>query len=120
MDLLEVDTREECRILSYNFVGIHFICLDLLRKLRSALHDTLVPYISEEYIKQEDQLPLIAGYIVAVAGKSSDGIGKMAGGQGKESILGRAGDVMKDFIEMDSQHNTVPYLQRFGIFPITV
>ena len=120
MDLLEVDTREECRILSYNFVGIHFICLDLLRKLRSALHDTLVPYISEEYIKQEDQLPLIAGYIVAVAGKSSDGIGKMAGGQGKESILGRAGDVMKDFIEMDSQHNTVPYLQRFGICPTTV
>ena len=120
MDSLEVKTREECQSLSYNFVGIHFVCLDLLRKLRSALHDTLVPHISEEYIKQEDQLPLIAGYIVAVAGKSSDGIGKMAGGHGKESILGRAAAVMKDFVEMDSQHNTVSYLRRSGTFPSTV
>ena len=120
MDLLEINTRKECQSLSYNLVGIHFICLDLLRRLRSALHDTLVSYISEEYIKQEDQLPLIAGYIIAVAGKSSDGLGQMAGGHGKESILGRAGAVMKDFIEADSQHNTVPYIRSPGIFSATV
>ena len=98
MELLERDMTADCRSLDYDYFMMHFQCMRLLRKLRSALYKTLVRHIGHWYIGRDDQLPLIAGYIIAVAVLSKNTIFAMTGGHGEGTMLEMAGAVMKDFI----------------------
>ncbi|KAI9738395.1 MAG: hypothetical protein M1834_008898 [Cirrosporium novae-zelandiae] len=91
---------EENRLI-FNYFGLHRRCIELLRSLRTELHDKLVQYNGPQYIENESQLPCIPLYVLLAAMNS----GKAALQMGIKSVmthslmLTRSGNLMKEFLE---------------------
>ncbi|KAI9766307.1 MAG: hypothetical protein M1839_004922 [Geoglossum umbratile] len=88
--------------LRYDYLSVHFRCLDLLRALRAALDEDLKRCFGAEYLEREDQLSNIAGYIIMTAARAEEiagSIRELKGVKTRSTIFVRAGGVMKKFIE---------------------
>ena len=85
-----------CKILTIDYLEIHFLCLELLRRLREALRGTLIQF-DTNYVKANNQLPLVAGYILHVAALTTYNRGMEAG----EVILKQAATLVEEFIESE-------------------
>jgi hypothetical protein len=92
----------EAPALTYDYLGMHFECMDLLRSLRTQLQDRLVVYFGPEAIKNEDQLCFIVGLILEVAyssQKSAASIRELEGYVSYSKMLEQASETVEKVIK---------------------
>ena len=54
-------------MLRYDYISMHFRCLELLRQLRDEIDEDLKSQFGPEYLEREDQLSNLVGYILMAA-----------------------------------------------------
>ena len=70
MQLLEVFRSAllaEHKVLRYDYISMHFRCLDFLRQLRAEIDGDLKSQYGPGYLEREDQLSNLVGYILTAA-----------------------------------------------------
>ncbi len=70
MQLLEIFRSAllaEQKVLRYDYISMHFRCLDFLRLLRVEIDEELKSQFGPEYLEREDQLSTLVGYILMTA-----------------------------------------------------
>lgn len=92
---------EEMHLL-FDYFDIHRRGIELLRKLKTGLHEDMVEYFGEEYIEDDSQLPFIVGYIFDIvhgADKAAEHLELQNHGS---KILSKASDILKEFLETEN------------------
>ena len=64
LEALESALLTEYTVLRYDYITMHFRCLDFLRHLRDEVDEDLKNQFGAEYLEREDQLSTLAGYIL--------------------------------------------------------
>lgn len=70
LDALQVGLAVEAQGLHFNYLNMHFRCIELLHTLRNELHEKFVHYWGPQYLEHDGQISNIAGYIICVASES--------------------------------------------------
>lgn len=102
LDALQVGLAVEAKGLHFNYLDMHFRCIELLHTLRTELHEKFVHYWGPQYLEHDGQISSIAGYIIYVASesqklvKASKELRKADVGS---DILLNAGRVVKAFLD---------------------
>lgn len=102
LDALQVGLAVEAKGLHFNYLEMHFKCIELLHTLRNDLHEKFVHYWGPQYLEHEGQISNIAGYIIYVASesqklvKASKELRKADVGS---DMLLKAGRVVKAFLD---------------------
>ncbi len=100
MTALESCILEELPKLMFDYFSFHTRSLELLRNLRSSLHESLVKYIGPQYLDNESQLPFVAMHVLSIASSAQE-ITKQIRTRAETSsvILEAAGSVVQAFID---------------------
>lgn len=102
LDALQAGLAVEAKGLHFNYLDMHFKCIELLHTLRNELHEKFVHYWGPQYLEHDGQISSIAGYIIYVASesqklvKASKELRKADVGS---DILIKAGSVVKAFLD---------------------
>ncbi|KAK0518686.1 hypothetical protein OC835_007765, partial [Tilletia horrida] len=64
MDSLAARLAREDTMLSIDFVKLHLDCVDLLRRIRPVLHDSLVENNGPDYLPDDSQLPNLVSWVL--------------------------------------------------------
>ncbi|KAK0555304.1 hypothetical protein OC844_006076, partial [Tilletia horrida] len=64
MDTLAARLAREDTMLSIDFVKLHLDCIDLLRRIRPILHDSLVENNGPDYLPDDSQLPNLVSWVL--------------------------------------------------------
>lgn len=65
LQILRIGIQDEMIELAFDYLTLHRTCWHLLRSVRDRCHDQLVAQFGPTYIKEENQLSRITGYILA-------------------------------------------------------
>ena len=63
LEVLRSALLAEYKVLCYDYIPMHFRCLDFLRKLREEIDEDLRSQFGPDYLEREDQLSTAVGYI---------------------------------------------------------
>ncbi|MCJ1407255.1 hypothetical protein MMC19_001326 [Ptychographa xylographoides] len=64
LELLRSALTVEYKALRYDYISMHFRCLQFLRELRDLIDEDLRSQFGPEYLEREDQLSTLVGYIL--------------------------------------------------------
>jgi len=64
LELFRVALVSEYKVLRYDYISMHFRCLDFLRQLRIEIDEDLRTNFGPDYLEREDQLSNLVGYIL--------------------------------------------------------
>lgn len=102
LDALQVGLAVEAKGLHFNYLDMHFKCIELLHTLRNELHEKFVHYWGPQYLEHDGQISTIAGYIIHVASESQKLVKASKELRNEEvgsDVLLKAGRVVKAFLD---------------------
>ena len=67
LEILRSALLVEYKVLRYDYISMHYRCLDFLRQLRVEIDEDLKSQFGPEYLEREDQLSNLVGYILMAA-----------------------------------------------------
>lgn len=92
---------EEMHLL-FDYFGTHERGIQLLRKLKAAVHEDMVEYFGENYIEDDSQLPYVVGYIFDVVSGSDKAAEQLDLPNHGSKILSKAAEVVKAFLDHEN------------------
>ena len=111
--------------LSIDYLRMHRSCWIFLRKANEACKPELLDYLGPHYLSEESQLPIVVGYILAIASQAdwivNPPFPKRPGLQLPSRILAQAAEAFKDMIDSGVGELEIKFLaQRSGIGQIDI
>lgn len=67
LSILRSALSAEYKVLHFDYISMHYRCLDFLRQLRVEIDEDLKSQFGPEYLEREDQLSNLVGYILMAA-----------------------------------------------------
>lgn len=92
---------EEMHLL-FDYFGVHRRGIELLRKLKTGLHEDMVEYFGEDYIEDDSQLLFIVGYIFDIVHGADKAAEHLELQNHSSKILSKASDILKEFLETEN------------------
>lgn len=67
LELLRSALMSEHKALRYDYISMHFRCLEFLHKLQAEIDEDLISQFGPGYVEREDQLSNLVGYVLMAA-----------------------------------------------------